>query len=101
MANNGPYDIGDAVELAADFTDLDGTPADPTEVLLLIRAPDDTVATIEQADLANPSTGEWTYLLLIDQSGWYRYRFEGSGAVTAAEEKRFRVRRQEVAAPAP
>lgn len=98
---DGLYDIGDTVELAGDFTDLDGTPADPDAVTLSIKAPDGTVTEIEQGDLSSGDTGSWTYLYSPDQAGLYWYRFQGVGSVEAAEEKVFRVRRRHVPAPTP
>lgn len=96
---DGLYDIGDTLELSADFTDLDGDPADPAVVELSVKAPDGTVEVIEQGDLTNDEVGTWSYLYSPDQTGLYWYRFVGEGNVDAAEEKVFRVRRRHVPAP--
>jgi hypothetical protein len=89
MTTDTEYDIGDVVELRAAFTDTANTPANPSSIALRILAPNGTIYTPTPS---NPSTGVYTHLLQPDQSGWWAYRFTGTGANAAAEEGRIFVR---------
>ena len=85
------YDIGDVVTLRATFRDAAGALANPGAVTLSVRKPDGTL--VAPAPTAtNPSVGMWEYALSPDQSGWWTYRFTGTGANAAAEEARLFVR---------
>jgi hypothetical protein len=67
--------------------------ADPTEVVCKVMKPDGTVLefTAADAELVHDSVGTWTLQLDIDEPGLWRYRFEGTGDVVAAEEASFVV----------
>jgi hypothetical protein len=103
-------DIGDQIRFgnysgasdAAAFTDLDGTATDPTAVLLMVVKPDQTALVYGWPDAATDGTltresaGRFYMDVDIDQSGSWRYRLEGTGAVVAASEGSLRVDRQRV-----
>lgn len=82
------YDIGDGVVLEAHFSQ-DEMPADPTTVRCLVRHSNDETATELSAE--HDGVGHFTAEVIVDKTGDWYYRFEGTG-VTAAEERRFRVR---------
>jgi len=87
MANT--YDKGDLVRLTGTFTDPNGALADPTAVTLRLRNPlavATTPATVKDA------TGVYHYDLTLDTVGEWFYRWEGTGAVTTAEEASLYVR---------
>jgi len=98
------YPMGQEVRLAADFEDETQDPpvaGDPDTVQLLILQGDEeeTILTIVQAALSNPSTGRWEYRYTIPKDGdkaikpW-TYRYEGAsapGGITAVKERRFYV----------
>ena len=89
------YDIGDQVQLAAAFTDENGDPADPTEVTFRIRKPDGTTTAYVygvDATVVQTSVGNYTCTVDIDQSGTWRYRWEGTEDPAAAGENIFTVR---------
>lgn len=83
------YDPGDMITLYAQFYDKDRNPADPTDCVLKIRNPlgvQQTFIPIHDGD------GKYHYDFdtnLSYSTGRYTYRFEGTGAVTSAEEKVF------------
>jgi hypothetical protein len=105
-------DIGDVVRIgnpsvapdAAPFTDQDGATADPTSVELVVVKPDRTSLhygwPVAGADglLTRESVGRFYRDVPIDQAVTWRYRLQGTGAVTAAAEGSFRVRLRRVAA---
>lgn len=85
------YDLGDVVRLEAAFSDADGNPADPTEVVLRVKG--STVVTYTPTRVL---IGLYRYDFQPDEPGMYRYRFEGTGAVRAAGEGSFFVREPKV-----
>lgn len=84
------YDIGDVVKLAATFRDAAAQLADPSSVALRILKPDGTVVTPTPV---RESLGLWSHDLSLDLSGWWTYRFIGSGANQASDEGRLFVRK--------
>lgn len=89
------HDIGDVVKLTGTFKNASGTLTDPDTVTLTVLEPDGTTST---PTASSSSTGIWTANVTIDQSGTWRYRFEGTGAVVTAEEGAFDVRPRRVPA---
>jgi hypothetical protein len=76
------YQIDSEVTLSTLFTASDGvTPIDPTTVTLYIVAPDGTEMELTGSDLAHPSTGSFSYGVLVNQSGIWIYKWQGAGAV--------------------
>jgi hypothetical protein len=76
------YQIDTLVTLEATFTLVDGvTPTDPSTVTLYVVAPDGTETTVTGVDLANPTTGEFTYDVAVNQSGIWIYKWQGAGTV--------------------
>ena len=61
-----------------------------------MRKPDGTETTY--ASPTHASTGVYTHDVTFDQSGVWRYRWEGTGAVAEAGEGMLTVRRQRVGA---
>ena len=90
MTTAPEFDIGDVPRLTARFTDAAGVPADPGAVALRIVKPDGTVLTPTPV---SSEVGTWTHDLSLDLSGWWTYRFIGTGANAAAEEGRLFVRK--------
>lgn len=88
------YDIGDSVRLTAEFTAPDsGAPVDPALVRLRIMNPAGTTEVFEHpGELVRISAGVYRRVVPVEASGVWAYRFEGSGAVNAAAESKFRVR---------
>jgi hypothetical protein len=84
------FDIGDVPRLTAHFTNAAGVPADPGAVALRILKPDGTLVTPTPL---SDVVGTWYHDLSLDQSGWWVYRFIGTGANQASEEARLFVRR--------
>jgi hypothetical protein len=94
------YPFGQAIRLTAEFANDLGNPANPTTVvfevgLVLVNPPPDPTATVAifgiDSAVTNPVTGTFFYALLPTQSGNYIARVVGTGAVQAAQVRRFRV----------
>lgn len=89
------YDKGDTIRLGAQFYDEVGVLADPTDVELKIRNP---IGSVSTPTVLRMSTGVYYYDLttsISDPHGRWEYRFEGTGAVTSAEEAAFFLRRSD------
>lgn len=81
------YPLGTEVELAGDFTDQNGNPADPTTVTLFVKAPGQyapTQYTLANGDITRAAVGNYTYDLYLDTPGTWTYCWQGGGAITAA-----------------
>lgn len=88
MAN--VYDVGDGIRLTGTFT-ISGSGANPTTATLSVTDPSAVVTT--------PSVGSGTdgvYLvdIIVDEPGDWHYRWVGTGAVVAATEGHFLVRKR-------
>lgn len=86
------YDIGDVVKLTGDFGPSADVYADPTEVTLIVKAPDGT--TTSPAPVKD-STGRYHFDLYVDQAGVWAYQWRGDGApgtLRGRGEKRFSVK---------
>lgn len=90
---NREYDIGDSCRTTAYFK-VSGVPADPTTVTLRYKRPDGTSAyvTTPDAQIVNDEVGTYYADILLNASGDWYYRWEGTGSVTAARERRLSVR---------
>jgi hypothetical protein len=101
MSEIRTFDIGDVVLLSGEFfaDEAEVVPADPDDVALVVRQPDQAVVryTYPPAGTINrTATGVFQTQLEVDQSGRWRYRWEGTGAVKSAGEAEFWVRRSGV-----
>ena len=92
MAN--VYDIGDGIRLTAAFS-IDGSGANPDTVTVTVMDPSGNKTT--------PAAGSGTdgaYNVdstIVDEQGTWYYHFAGTGAVVAAGEGHFFVRKKETA----
>lgn len=91
----GIYQRGQSVKLSNSFTNAAGGAANPTTVVCKVETPDGTETTYTVAStpaIANPSTGTYTLTILADQTGGWRYRWEGTtGDSVAVDEQQFHV----------
>ena len=87
------YDVGDTVRVSATFLNVNGVLADPATVTCTFRRPNGTNIT---ATPTSSTTGVWIAEVTVDDSGVWRYRFEGTDTESVAEEGSFVVRRQMV-----
>jgi hypothetical protein len=86
------YHIGDKVKLTATFKDETGALADPTTVVFRALGPSASfVYTTPDSHIVRDSIGVYHVILSTDVSGDWAYRFEGTGALTAATERSFFV----------
>jgi hypothetical protein len=83
------FDIGDTAHLAITFADLNGTPTNPSTVVLTIQDPAGTQTT---PSAANDGAGLYHYDLALALSGIYRFKWTGSGAINAVEEGEIAVK---------
>lgn len=86
------YDKGDTVSMNALYFKKDGTLGDPTSAVLKIKDPSGLQTSHSPV---RDSVGTYHFDLvtdLTDQAGLWEYRFEGTGAITSAEEKQFWLR---------
>ena len=94
------YDIGDLVRLTGSFLDLSDVPTDPTGITYSIRLPSGTITTLVygvDASIYRSSTGVYYTDFAPSMEGLHYYRFAGTGAVTAAEEESFYIRKRQTA----
>lgn len=91
MAN--VYTIGQQVRLTATFKNSAGTATDPTGVVLKYSAAGGTVTTKTYGTdaIVKSSTGVYYFDLVLSTAGEWWYRWEGSGAIVAADEERIIV----------
>lgn len=86
------YEVGDIARVKVAFTDVNGTPADPTSVSITIQLPDNSQALATTLPpIVRTGTGAYYYDVTITQSGTYFYRWAGNGAVMAVGEASFLV----------
>lgn len=76
-----PYVEGQTIVVEATFRDLAGELVDPPEVTATVRAPDGTQTTPTPV---NQSTGIYHVTVLMDQSGWWKWRVVGTTEEGAA-----------------
>lgn len=89
------YDIGDLVRCSATFAEAAGNPKDPTGVAFSYKpAAGATVVLVfgEDEAVVRSSTGKYHIDLAIDASGYWYYRWSGTGAVQTSSEDFFMVR---------
>lgn len=96
MANT--YDIGDEIELRADFVDANGDPGNPDTVTCRVEKPDGTVVA---PSVANPATGVFLANVTpaTGESGEWWYSFKGVGTINQRHEAMLYVRPEEVPHP--
>ncbi len=96
MTTANTYDKGDGVTLEATFT-VGSVLTDPTTVTLKVKDPDGTITTYTYTGgtVTKTSTGLYTKTITVSNDGAWYYRYEGTGAVQAAGEVMFKVRKSE------
>jgi hypothetical protein len=80
------YELGSAVEFTVTFLNDSDTPTDPTVVKFLTQSPDGTVTTYTygtDSEVTKADTGDFVCIVVLDESGLWRIRWEGTGAVAA------------------
>lgn len=77
--------VGNVVKLVASFRNEDGDLTDPTEVTLSYTDPigEETTLTWGDDDIDQVEEGVFRYDLFLDQSGDWRWRMVGTGAIDA------------------
>jgi hypothetical protein len=90
--------LGSIVPITGTFRNAASTLTDPTTITLIVRDPDDELTTyIYPDDLSRVSQGTYRLTaLLLDKSGTWFYRWEGTGAVEAIDEGAIFVQRSYV-----
>ena len=89
------HDYGDAVRVAAQFSDaVLGGVLDPETVKLTVRQPDGTVTTLTYGtdDIEQEDVGIYYADISANQSGEWFYRWWSEGTGQASKERRFVVR---------
>lgn len=84
------YDVGDGIRLSANFT-VQGTATTPTSVVLTVTDPSGN--TSAPTPTAN-GTGAYYEDIILDEPGTWYHRWAGTGAVVAASEEAFQVRKR-------
>lgn len=93
------FDVGDVVRLSVAFKDIDLDPADPTDVTLkvlpMLSTDDEETFTLEADEVVDDTTavGAFYFDYEVSNHGDHRWRWEGSGALVAAVEGVFTVRK--------
>lgn len=84
------YYIGQRFRLEVTFTSVTGVNTDPTMVNFYMRSPLGVRVTYVygvNAEVTNTATGVYHFDATPDKVGIWKYRFEGTGIVTAVDEK--------------
>lgn len=91
------YDKGTLIVLSAEFRDLLGEDADPTDVILKVQDPSGNEETFTYllGQVTRDSKGHYHRDHTVDESGTWYYNFTAIGAVETAAEEEFYVRRSE------
>lgn len=86
------FALGAQAELIGTFTN-DGTPVDPTEVTLTVKAPSGTktIKTYGAGELVRESVGVYSFAFDCAEAGRHYYEFAGTGAYVATDETSFWV----------
>jgi hypothetical protein len=88
------YDIGDAPSFSVTFVNAAGTPTSPTTVTAKMLEPNGALTDLSPTE---DETGVFSATVpVIDQSGTHFVKFYGTGALVAAHELSFEVRRSPV-----
>lgn len=87
------FAAGQRVRLSVAFANAAGTAADPAEVTLKYRDPRGTIVTktYGAAEVTKDSTGNYHFDVDVSIPGRWFYRYEGTGALVAADETAFSV----------
>ena len=90
MPKPNSYDIGDGVRLKATFT-LSSVNTDPTAVKLKVKDPSGNIDiyTYALAQITKSAVGKYYKDIFVDESGEWFYRYEGTGTIEAADERKF------------
>lgn len=89
------FDLGDAPRVIVTFRDFSGVLADPTTVTVKIKKGDGSIVTKlfgTDVEVVKDSAGIYHIDIDTDMSGTWTVRGEGTGAVKAAIEQRFKVK---------
>ena len=87
------YPIGNAVNVQVSFVDVStNVLTDPTTVTLKVQPPNGgALQTFTGGQVTKVSVGKYSVVVPVAVSGIWNYRWEGSGAVTAASDSQFKV----------
>lgn len=94
------YHVGQQVRVWVRFTDMDGYAVDPTIITLKVVDPTGALTTrVYETDaaLVRDAEGEYYAEFIAARPGTWRYRWESTGALTAATEGAFQVLRSSFA----
>ena len=86
------YEFGHAIRLSCEFR-LSDVLTDPTAVTLRLTPPQG--GSFYASGIVNDSTGKYHLDYVPPVAGPWQYRFRGTGAVEAADEKPFYVKQSE------
>ena len=87
------YLPGQKVRISASFTNSAGTEADPSDVILTVKAPTGVTST---PTVSRDSTGIYHADVTLNSAGQWHYRWTGSGVIVAAGETFLIVNESEV-----
>jgi hypothetical protein len=83
------YHVGDLIKLTAEFTNASGALVDPTSVVITIRVP--STGEVLLPSVTKASTGIYTCSQLATESGDWKWRAVGTGAVQGANQGQITV----------
>ena len=88
------YVVGDKLRISAQFK-RDRILTDPTAITFKYRAPSDQTTRVfvfgTNAELVKESVGRYYFDLAFSEGGVWKIRYESTGAVTSADQKKYRV----------
>lgn len=87
------YQPGNTVQLYVSFALATGSgnPVDPTAVVCRVTDPTGVETDYSGGSITKASVGNYNFSFAVYTSGVWKYRWEGTGSVVAAQEGAFKV----------
>lgn len=85
----GRIDVGSEMQFTVAFTDQNDVPTDPTTVVFRSRSPSGVESTYtfgSSDEIQNPSTGNYTATITLDEAGKWELRWQATGPTFALKE---------------
>jgi len=93
------YDIGDSIRVTCTFTNLAGANTDPTAVKVTVKDPsahETKYVYGTDPEVVKSATGIYYIDVTIDEQGRWWFRWDATGALTAAVEESVKIRANKV-----
>jgi len=93
------YQIGQLARIIVQWEDINGNPADPTTVTVLVQSPDGTQQTYGVPPIERDGVGLYHYDLTCSEAGSYLFVWTAGGAIDGAQQGSITVAESILTAP--